>query len=313
MEHSQIILWIIFVVVSVAMLFFDLFMHRNAHEIKIKEALIWSVIWVVLALLFNLGIYYFSGKEKALNFFTGYLVERALSMDNLFVFLMIFSYFKVPKAYQHSVLFWGILGAFTIRGFFILAGVAVIEKFHWMIYVFGLMLIYSGIKMITEKDKNFEPEKNPILKLFRKTMPVTEHYEGGKFFVRRDNRVWATPLFVALVFIEISDIIFAVDSIPAILAITRDPFIVYSSNVFAILGLRALYFALAAIMGLFCYLNYGLSFILVLIGAKMLLHNVLPIPVGYTLIAVMLVLVISVVASILKPKTNSIEEQHVID
>lgn len=267
---TSLFLWIGFNVFVLAMLALDLgVFHRKAHVVKIKEALIWSAVWIALALLFNVGVYYWRGPQTALEFLTGYLLEKSLSVDNVFVFLLIFSYFRVPALCQHKVLFWGILGALIMRTVFIAAGIRLIQQFHWVIYVFGAFLIFTGIKMALQKDKEIYPEKNPVIKLFRRLMPVTQdHDEESRFFVRKAGRLHATPLFVALLVVETTDVIFAVDSIPAILAITRDPFIVYTSNVFAILGLRALYFALAGIMPMFHYLHYGLSAILVFVGVK---------------------------------------------
>ncbi len=306
MENS-LFLWIGFNVFVLAMLALDLgVFHRKAHVVKIKEALIWSAVWITLALLFNLGIYFWRGEVAALEFLTGYLLEKSLSVDNVFVFLLIFSYFRVPALCQHKVLFWGILGALIMRAIFIAAGITLIQQFHWVIYVFGAFLIFTGIKMALQKDKEIHPEKNPVIKLFRRLMPVTEDYdEESRFFVRKAGRLHATPLFVALLVVETTDVIFAVDSIPAILAITNDPFIVYTSNVFAILGLRALYFALAGIMQLFHYLHYGLSAILVFVGAKMLLADIYKIPIGIALGVVAGILLVSVIASILRPRGNT--------
>jgi len=304
---NQVLLWIGFNIFVLAMLALDLgVFHRKAHEIKIKEALIWSAFWIVLALLFNLGVYFWRGPQTALEFFTGYLIERALSMDNVFVFLLIFSYFGVPRIYEHKVLFYGILGALIMRAIFIAAGVTLIKMFHWAIYVFGVFLIITGAKMAFQKDKKIHPERNPVLRLFRRFMPVCTHYENGKFFVRRAGRYFATPLFVVLLVVETTDVIFAVDSIPAILAITLDPFIVYTSNVFAILGLRALYFAVAAAVQLFRYLHYGLSVILVFVGCKMVLADVYEVPVGIALGIVAGILLISIIASaVLPPKAEA--------
>lgn len=300
---NQVLLWVAFNIFVLAMLALDLgIFHRKAHVIKIKEALAWSAFWITLALLFNLGIYFWRGPETALEFLTGYLIEKSLSLDNLFVFLLIFSYFRVPPLYQHKVLFWGILGALIMRAVFILTGITLIQKFHWVIYIFGAFLILSGIKMALQKDKKIHPERNPVLKLFRRFMPVTNGYEDSKFFIKRAGRYLATPLFVVLLVVETTDVIFAVDSIPAILGITLDPFIVYTSNVFAILGLRALYFALAGLMRLFHYLHYGLSAILVFVGIKMLLAEIYKIPVAVALGVVASILLISVIASIIRPR-----------
>ena len=300
---NQILWWVVFNIFVLAMLAIDLgVFHRKAHEIKTKEALIWSAIWITLALLFNLGIYFWRGPQTALEFLTGYLIEKSLSVDNLFIFLLIFSYFRVPALYQHKVLFWGILGALVMRAIFIAAGVTLIQKFHWLIYIFGGFLILTGIKMALEKEKKIHPERNPVLRLFRRFMPITSDYEGDKFLVKHEGRYFATPLFITLLIVETTDLIFAIDSIPAILAITLDPFIVYTSNVFAILGLRSLYFALAGIMQLFHYLHYGLSAILVFVGAKMLLAYIYKIPVDIALGVVAGFLLISVIASIIRPR-----------
>ncbi|KAB2925806.1 MAG: TerC family protein [Bacteroidetes bacterium] len=311
MDHQS-IMWIGFNVFVLAMLALDLgVFHRTAHVVKMKEALTWSAVWIALALVFNVLIYYYwdwmspesgyTNKEAALAFLTGYLIEKSLSVDNVFVFLMVFTYFQVPSLYQHKVLFWGILGALVMRAIFIFAGVAMITKFHWTIYLFGALLIVTGIKMLTQKDKKMDPEKNPVIKAFRKWFPVSKEYHGDHFFAKIDGRRVATPMFVVLLFIETTDVIFAVDSIPAILAITSNPFIVYTSNVFAILGLRALYFALAGIMNLFHYLSYGLSVILVFVGSKMMLVDLYKIPVDVSLMVVMGILALSVLASKLFP------------
>jgi TerC family integral membrane protein len=298
----QLLLWIIFNLFVLAMLALDLgVFHRTAHVIHVREALAWCALWVTMALLFNLGIFLRLGSEPALEFLTGYLLEYSLSVDNIFVFLMIFTYFRVPYLHQHKVLFWGIIGALVMRTLFILTGITLIQKFHWVIYIMGGFLVLTGIKMALQKDEEINPERNPVLKLFRRVMPVTENYEGGRFFIRRSGRLFATPLFIVVLVVETTDVIFAVDSIPAILAITLDPFIVYTSNVFAIMGLRALYFALAGIMQLFHYLPYGLSFILVFVGIKMLLVDIYKIPIGMALGTVAAVLVISVIASLLFP------------
>ncbi len=304
-------LWIGFNIFVLAMLALDLgVFHRKEHEVKMKEALTWSAVWIALALVFCGGIFLFwqqlnpgssySNTEAGLAFLTGYVIEKSLSVDNVFVFIMLFSYFHVPAKYQHRVLFWGIFGALVMRAIFIAAGVTLMAKFHWLIYVFGAFLVITGIKMIWSKDKEMHPERNPVLRLFSKFTPVTKEYEGKKFFVKRDGRWWATPLAVVLLLIETTDLIFAVDSIPAILAITQDPFIVYTSNVFAILGLRALYFALAGIMQMFHYLHYGLSAILLFVGAKMLLADVYKVPLGVSLGVIFAILTVSVVASLLR-------------
>jgi tellurite resistance protein TerC len=299
---NQILIWVAFNIFVLAMLAVDLkVFHRQAHAVKLKEALIWSAIWIALALAFNLGLFFWRGSEAALEFLAGYLVEKSLSMDNLFVFLMIFSYFGVQAAHQHKVLFWGVLGALIMRGIFIFAGIALIERLHWIIYVFGALLIISGVRMAFSNNEEINPERNPVLRLFRRFVPVTQDYEADKFFVKRATRYVATPLFVVLLVIETTDVIFAVDSVPAVLAITLDPFIVYTSNVFAILGLRALYFALAGIMAMFYYLHYGLSLILVFVGTKMILADFYEMPVGIALGIIAGILVLSILASIARP------------
>lgn len=301
-------MWFIFCLVIGGMLVLDLgVFDRKAHEIRFKEALFRSCMWIGLALLFNLFVLLTRGRDAALTFLAGYLLEESLSVDNLFVFLLVFSYFRVPPVYQHKVLFWGILGAVLFRGFFIASGVALIHRFHWLVYLFGLFLIFTGIKLFLEKDKHVEPEKNPILRLFRSWVPVTKDYERERFFVKRDGRLWATPLFIVLIVIETTDIVFAVDSIPAVLAITTDPFIVYTSNIFAILGLRSLYFALAGLMKLFHHLHYGLSVILVFVGFKMLIGGVVEIPIAVALGVIIVVLAASVVASILWPEEVKVD------
>ena len=264
--------------------------HRRAHTVKFREALAWSVAWIALAAIFAVMIFFWHGRTPALEFVTGYVIELSLSVDNLFVFLLIFRFFQVPALHQHKVLFWGILGALVMRAIFIAAGVGLIQRFHWIIYVFGAFLVYSGIKLFFQDEAEIHPEKNPVLRLFRRWVPVTKDYEGNKFFVRSPG-LYATPLFVVLLVVETTDLLFAVDSIPAILAITRDAFIVYTSNVFAILGLRSMYFALAGMMEMFRYLHYGLSLVLVFVGAKMLLSHYFEIPTHLALAAVAGVLV----------------------
>src|SRR5215475_10821984 len=300
---SQVWMWVAFNVFVLAMLAVDLgVVHRRAHEVTLKEALLWSGIWIALALLFALGVYVWDGPQPALEFLTGYLIEKSLSVDNIYVFVLIFSYFKVPARYQHKVLFWGILGALVMRAIFIFAGIALLQRLHWILYIFGALLILTGIKMVTEKEKEIHPDKHPVLKLFRRLVPVTADYHADHFFVKQAGHYVATPLFIVLLVVETTDVIFAVDSIPAILGITRDPFIVYTSNVFAILGLRALYFALAGVMRLFHYLHYGLSAILIFVGAKMLLADVYKLPVGVALGVIAGLLLIAVIASILRPQ-----------
>jgi len=304
---SQVWMWVAFNVFVLVMLAVDLgVLHRRAHEVALKEALVWSGIWIALALLFALGVYSWDGPQPALEFLTGYLIEKSLSVDNIFVFVLIFSYFKVPARYQHTVLFWGILGALVMRAIFIFAGIALLQRLHWILYVFGALLILTGIKMATEKDKEIHPDKNPLLKLFRRLVPVTEDYHADHFFVKQAGHYAATPLFIVLLVVETTDVIFAVDSIPAILSITIDPFLVYTSNVFAILGLRALYFALAGVVRLFHYLHYGLSAILVFVGAKMLLADVYKLPVGVALGVIAGILLIAVIASLMRPQQRDV-------
>lgn len=300
-------LWIGFNVFVLAMLAVDLgVFHRDAHEVSVKEAAVWTGVWISLALLFNAGIYYFMGPEPGLEFLTGYLIEKSLSVDNIFVFVLVFSYFRVPARYQHRVLFWGIIGALLMRGAMIAAGAYLIHRFHWIIYVFGAFLVLSGIRMALQRDHNIEPEANPVLRLVRRLVRVTPQYRGQRFFVREEinGRLQraATPLFVVLVMIETTDLIFALDSIPAIFAVTRDPFLVYTSNVFAILGLRALYFLLAGVIERFHYLKVGLSAVLVLVGIKMLIVDIIDIPIGLSLGLIAVILGISVAASLLFPK-----------
>ena len=295
--------WILFGVFVAGALSIDLFiLHRRTHTVKMKEALIGSAIWIALALLFNLGIYFSRGSHAAMEFLAGYVIELSLSVDNLFVFLLLFRYFRVPAAFQHKVLFWGILGAVLMRLAFILAGVALLERFHWAIYVFGAILIFSGIRMWKQDETEIHPENNPVLKLARRFIPITPNYEGAAFFVRHLGRLAATPLFLVLLMVETTDLVFAVDSIPAVLAITSDPFIVFSSNIFAVLGLRALFFSLAGVMDLFHYLHYGLSAILVFVGLKMVLADVYHLPTPVALGVVVGILVVCVVVSILRPK-----------
>jgi len=297
------ILWIAFNLFVLAMLALDLgVFHRKSHDVTAKEALTWTAVWVTLALLFNVFLYYYFDKETAVQFFTGYLIEKSLSVDNIFVIIMIFSYFNVPTAYQHKVLFWGILGALVMRVIFILSGVELIHRFHWLIYIFGAFLVITGIRMLIAGDAKLEPEKNPLVKLARKLFPFTSTFEGDQFFVRRDAKLWATPLFLVVILIEATDLIFAVDSIPAIIAISDDPFIVYTSNVFAILGLRSLYFALSGIEKYFEYLKYGLSAILIFVGVKMSITDLYKIPINLSLIVIVVILAIAMLASVLAQK-----------
>jgi tellurite resistance protein TerC len=298
--------WIVFNAFVLLMLALDLFVfHRHAHEVKMKESILWTIFWIGLSLLFNLGVYWQMGQAPALEFLTAYLIEKSLSVDNLFVFLIIFNYFHVPLQYQHKILFWGILGALVLRAIFILVGVALLQQFHFITYLLGAFLIFTGIKMATTKQDTIDPKANPVVKFISRYMPVTNTLVGGKFFVRRDKTVFATPLFIVLIMVETTDVVFAADSIPAILAISQDTFIVYTSNVFALLGLRALYFALAGIMKMFHYLHYGLALILVFIGGKLLAAGFMKIDMVWALVVVAVILVGSVVLSLIFPKKDA--------
>ena len=298
--------WLGFNLFVLLMLVLDLgVFHRKSHQIKFKEALGWSVFWIALAFAFAVLVAFWQGRQTALEFVTGYVVEESLSVDNLFVFLVLFRYFKVDPEYQHKVLFWGIVGALISRGTFILVGVQAIQRWHWIIYVFGAFLIFKGITMLRSEGSDIEPEKNFILRFLRKFIPVTDSYESGKFFVRRDAKSYATPLFIVLLVVELTDVAFATDSIPAILAITKNAFIVYTSNVFAIMGLRSLFFALAGLMDVFHHLHYGLSALLVFIGMKMLLSEHYPIPIHIALGVVAGILIASIAASLIVPKKKA--------
>lgn len=294
-------LWGGFTLFILAMLALDLgVFNRKAHVVSFKEALGWTGVWVTLAMIFNAGVWYFSGPQKALEFFTGYLIEYSLSADNVFIFALIFSYFAVPPQWQHKVLFWGILGALVMRVIMIFAGVALISRFHWIIYIFGAFLIFTGLKMIFGKDEEVHPEQNPIIRWFRRLVPVSSGHHEDKLVVRVNGRLMATPLMVVLVCVEVTDVIFAVDSIPAIFAVTLDPFIIYTSNVFAIMGLRSLYFVLGGMMGMFHYLKLGLGGVLSFIGVKMLLgHTAWKIETLPALGVVAVILATSIVASII--------------
>jgi tellurite resistance protein TerC len=295
--------WVAFNVFIIAMLVIDLvIVGRRQHVIGFRESLTWTGVWIGLALAFNVVVYYWLGPTAALEYLTGYLIEKSLSVDNIFVFILIFSYFRVAPEYHHKVLFWGVLGALVMRAVFIVAGVTLVNLFHWIEYVFGIFLVYTGIRIGVDKGKEIEPEKNPVLKFVRRHARVTESYEGGKFVVRRDGRRYLTPLFIVVIVVETTDLVFAVDSIPAILAVTRDPFILYTSNVFAILGLRSLYFALAGIMRMFHYLHYGLSAILVFVGVKMVISDFVEIPTGLALGVVAGILSLAILASVVKEK-----------
>ncbi|QCR23054.1 TerC family protein [Pontibacter sp. SGAir0037] len=303
---DNIIFWILFNGFVLLLLALDLFVfNRKDHEIKIREALLWSGFWILLSLVFNAIIYYWKGSGPAMEFLTAYLIEKSLSVDNLFVFILIFNYFSVPLKFQHKVLFWGVIGALVLRAAFILIGVALIAKFHFIIYILGAFLVYTGVKMAFSQDQEVHPENNPLVNFISRYIRVTKTSYGGKFFVRHNHALYATPLFIVLLMVESTDVVFAADSIPAILAISKDPFIVYTSNVFALLGLRALYFALAGIMQMFHYLNYGLSLILAFIGVKLLLSDLVEIDMRYALLVVAFILAASVILSLIFPKKDN--------
>jgi tellurite resistance protein TerC len=294
--------WAGFVGLILALLAIDLgFFHRKEHVIGLREATLWSVVWISLAAVFNLGVYHWYGPDRALEFTTGYLLEKALAVDNLFVFLVVFSTFAIPAIHQHRVLFWGVLGALVLRAGFIFAGGAFLQRFHFAVYVFGSLLAITGVKLLFQRHKEVHPERNPVVRAFRKIFPVTNDLEGGRFLVRRAGRRYATPLLLALVTMEVADVVFAVDSIPAIFAITRDPFIVFTSNIFAILGLRSLYFLLAGVITKFVYLKVGLSFVLIFVGMKMLFTEVYKLPNLVSLAVIAGILAVSIAASLLRP------------
>jgi len=295
--------WIAFNGFVLFMIILDLVVfHKRDHEVKVKEALTWTGIWIVMALLFNLVVYLNFGRQAAAEYLAGYVIEKSLSVDNLFVFIVIFSYFKVPAIYQHRVLFYGILVAMILRAAFILAGIALVDRFEWLIYIFGIFLVYIAFKMVAEKDEEYDPASNPVVVFFSKIMPMKMEYKNHNFIEKHDGKWHITQLFVVLMVINFVDLVFALDSIPAIFAITRDPFIVYTSNIFAILGLRALYFAIAGIMGMFHYLKYGLSVILAFVGVKMLIAHWVHIPTGISLSVILAVLAVSIIASIIREK-----------
>lgn len=299
MAFEPIWLWISFVAFILVMLALDLgVFHRHAHAVSLREAAIWSAVWIGLALLFNAVLFLWQGTGVALEFFTAYLIEKSLSVDNIFIFVVIFSAFGVPAAYQHRVLFWGILGALVMRGMLIALGLTLLSLFEWVLYLFGAFLIFTGIRLAFRREQTVDPDRNPLVRLARRFLPVTQDYDGSRFFLRQYGRLMATPLLLVLLLIESSDLLFALDSIPAVLAITVDPFIVYTSNVFAILGLRALYFLLAGSVQRFRYLNIGLAAILAFVGAKMLLHDLVHMPVGFSLSGIAAILLVTIAASL---------------
>jgi len=308
MIHGHFLFWVIFSALVAVMFYIDLYVtdHRK-DKIGIRSSLIWSGIWIITALFFNLLIYFFleDGHQKALEFLAGYLIEKSLSVDNLFVFLMIFNVMNIKDVHQPHILKWGILSAIIMRIIFILAGVALIKLFHPIIYIFGILLFYAAYKMAFQKEEKIDYEKNPAIKFITKKFRILTQYEGGKFFVKKNGKIFLTPLFLTLILIESSDIVFAIDSIPAVIAITRDPFIIITSNIFAILGLRALYFALAGIVDLFIYLKYGVAIILAYVGVKMLISDFFPIPVAISLLFIVTCLAISIILSLIKRKHSA--------
>jgi tellurite resistance protein TerC len=300
MHHeTSLAVWVGFVIFILVVLLLDLgIFHKKSHTVGFKESIIWSGIWIALAMAFNLIILYWRGQDDFMLFLTGYVIEKSLSVDNLFVFLLIFGYFKIPNEYQHKILFYGILGALVMRAFFIWAGIAVLEKFAWVIYFFGAFLIFSGIKMLVPHSEEHDLEKSWVIKWTKKIFPTSPQFHGDKFFVRLNGSWVITPLFITLIFVEFSDLVFAIDSIPAIIGITNDPFLVFTSNVFAILGLRSLYFALKGFADMFHYLKYGLAIILMFIGVKMLITKWYHMPVMITMAVIFMVLTSSIIASI---------------
>lgn len=307
MDPIHWILGAVFGAIVIGMFVLDVgVVHRRAHAVGIREAVAWTVAWVTLALSFNAAIYFFLGSNDAIEFLTGYIVEQSLSVDNVFVFAVVFGFFAIPREYQHRVLFWGVLGAIIMRGIFILLGVAVLEALHWAIYIMGAFLVVTAIRLATGKETEVDPDKNLAVRLFRRLMPVYRGFDGQKFFVRRDGRTYATLLFLALLVIETTDVVFAIDSVPAILAITQDPFIVYTSNMFAVMGLRALYFVIAGSIGEFQFLKYGLAAVLGFVGIKMLISDFYHVPVPISLGVIVVLIGSSVVASLLYSKKHPV-------
>lgn len=311
MIDNESLLWIIFSISVFVLLALDLgVFHRKSHEVGIKEALIWSLIWLAVAVIFNLVVYLWHGQETAMEFAAAYIVERSLSVDNLFVFLLIFSYFRVPSQHQYRVLFWGILAALVLRAVFILTGITLIQTFHWLIYLFGAFLIYTGIKIALKKeDDDADLSQNRVLRMCKRFLPTTEHYDGGKFFSRNGGKFFVTPMFLVLLVVETSDLIFALDSVPAVLGVTLDPFVAYTSNIFAILGLRALYFALAGCMLMFRFLSGGITVILIFVGAKMLVSGFYEVPVAIALGVIVLVLAAAIGLSVLIPGQKAVQKR----
>lgn len=300
---ENIIFWIGFNVFVVVMLVLDLgVFHKEIRKVPVREAIIWTLIWITIAMLFDAVIFLNMGRTKALEFLTGYVIEYSLSVDNIFVFILIFSFFKVNEKYQHKVLFWGIIGALVMRAIFIFTGIALINRFHWIIYIFGGFLVITGIRMLFHEEIHVEPDKNPVARFFRRFLPITDTMSEDKFFIRQNSRIYLTPLFMVLLIIESSDLIFAVDSIPAVLAISRDSFIVYTSNIFAILGLRSLYFAISGMMEYFRFLKIGLAFVLTFVGVKMTISGFIVIPILLSLLVILSILLISIVASLVIKK-----------
>jgi len=298
--------WLVFGAVILFALLLDLFVfHRNPHRISVKESLFLSAFWIGVGLAFSGYVYYYKGSQAFLEYITGYSLEKALSLDNIFVFILIFSYFKVPEEYRQKVLFWGVLGAIVFRAIFIFAGIELLKLFHWIIYIFGAILITSAIKLLITEEKEFHPEDTLVYRIAKRLIPLSPKYKDSRFFIREKGKIYSTPLFLALLMVESSDIMFAIDSVPAILAISKDPFVVYTSNIFAILGLRSLYFAASAILPLFRFLHYGLSFILAFVGVKMIISDFYKIPVFISLILIFSTIFVSIIASVLIKKKPS--------
>jgi len=300
--------WAAFTLAVLGMLLVDLLVfHREAHEVRVKEAALWSGIWIAAGLLFGLFVWWNHGSQAGLEYYTGYLIEKSLSLDNVFVWMVVFSYFAVHPRYQHRVLFWGVVGAIVLRGLFIAAGVSLLEAFHWLVYVFGALLIVTGVRLALAGEERVDPERNPILRLVRRMVPMTESYVGQAFFVRRAGRLMATPMLAVLVVVETTDVMFALDSVPAVLAITREPFIVWTSNVAAILGLRALYFLIAGVLAQFRYLNYGLAVVLAYVGVKMAISEFYKIPTPISLAVIAAIVGTAIAASVVAERRERLQ------